>query len=341
MQRPQCYIQIQEKKMWKYLLKRIGISVVILVIVSIVIFVLIRMQPGNPFVGMVSADTDPDYIEKRMEELGYNAPLPEQYVKWLGRTLKLDLGYSLQYKLPVAELILGRMKNTLLLSGTAFVLSSFIAAAAGVYTAYKRKSIFDHVITLISFVMVSVPTFFSALLLIKILSFDLGLLPPSGIVTSGSSYVGLERIKDTLVHMVLPVGILTIVQSASMMRYIRASMSDIFTQDYMRMAKAKGMKAGRLIWVHGFRNAWTAVITLFAMQFPSLLSGAVLTETVFVWPGIGRLNYDAILSQDYPVIMGVTIFMAVIIVGMNLLADVLCAVANPRISVFRKEAGTV
>lgn len=327
--------------MWKYLVKRAGISIVMLVIVSVVIFVLIRMQPGNPFVGMVSADTDPAYIEKKMEELGYDAPLAEQYVKWVGRTLRFDLGYSLQYKLPVTELIMSRLKNTLLLSGTAFVLSVLLAAVAGVYTAYQRKGMLDNMLTLVSFVLVSVPTFFSALLLIKYLSFDLGILPPSGIVTSGSSFEGVDRIKDILVHMVLPVGILTVVQAASMMRYIRASMSDIFTQDYIRMARAKGMKNNRLIWVHGFRNALPAVITLFAMQFPSLLSGAVLTETVFVWPGIGRLNYDAILSQDYPVIMGVTIFMAVIIIGMNLLADVLCAVVNPRISILGKEVKAV
>lgn len=317
--------------MSSYFVKRIGISVGVLAIISVIIFTLIQLQPGNPFVGMVSADTDPEYIERRMEELGYNDPIPVQYVKWVGRTLQGNLGYSLQYKQKVTTLIASRMKNTLLLSGTAFLFSTVLACLFGVYTAYRRNGIFDRTVTMVSFLLISIPSFFIALLAIKTLSFDLGLLPPSGITTAGARYEGWNKVKDILVHMVLPVGILTLVQASSMMRYVRASMVDVFSQDYMRMAKAKGISRGRMIWVHGFRNILASVITLFAMQFPSLLSGAVLTETVFVWPGIGRLSYEAILAKDYPVVMGVTIVVAAIVVGMNFLADVLNAVVSPRI----------
>ena len=320
-------------KMRKYVIKRVGISIIILFFVSITVFTLIQLQPGNPFVGMVRSDMDPQFIEKQMNKYGYNDPLPEQYFKWIIRTIKGDLGYSLQHKTSVMEMIQGRMKNTLLLSGTAFLLSSLFSCVIGVYVAYKYNSVSDKIITIVSFIFISVPLFFIALILIKIFSFDLMLLPPSGIETVGKDYEGILRCEDIIKHMILPVGILTAGQTSALIRYIRSSMIDVFNQDYMRMAKAKGISRNRIIWVHGFKNILASVITILVMQLPGLLSGAVLLESIFSWPGIGKLNYDAILTQDYPVIMGVTIILSVIIVGMNLFADILCAFVNPKIKI--------
>ena len=308
-----------------------GTSIIILLIVSVIIFTLIQLQPGNPFDGMISANTDPEYIERRMEELGYNDPIPEQYIKWIKRVFVGDLGYSLQYKVSVTDLIQSRMKNSLILSGTAFILSTVLSCIVGVYSAYKKNTLFDYIIMGVSFVLFSIPSFFVQLLLIKIFSYDLGLLPPSGIITAGSHYSGWMQCIDIMKHMILPVGALTIIQSAAMMRYVRAYMNDIFHQDFMYVAKSKGLGKTRIIWIHGFRNILVSVITLFAMQFPTLISGGVLTETIFSWPGIGRLSYEAILAKDYPVVMGVTMFIAIMVVGMNLFADILGAIFNPHI----------
>lgn len=319
------------KKQVSYFFKRIGTSIIILFFVSVIVFTLVQLQPGNPFVGMMSADADPEYAERRMEELGYNDPIPEQYIKWVLRVMEGDLGYSLQYKIKVTELISGRMENSLLLSGTAFILSTVLACIIGVYAAYKKRSVSGVIMTGCAFMLFSIPSFFIELLLIKIFSFDLGLCPPSGIITAGSHYVGWEHWKDVFIHMILPVGSLTMIQAAAMMRYIKAYMNDVFQQEYMHVAKCKGLKKNRIIWIHGFRNILSSSIILFSMQFPALISGAALTETVFAWPGIGRLSYEAILAKDYPVIMGVTIIIAVMVISMNLIADILAAYLNPRI----------
>ncbi len=324
-------VYFTRRKQVSYFLKRISTSAVILFFVSVIIFTLIQLQPGNPFIGMISADTEPEYIEKRMEELGYNDPIPEQYIKWVKRVSTGDLGYSLQYKTKVSDLIVSRLKNTLLLSGTAFLLSTILSCVIGVYTAYKKNTIFDYVLMGLSFLLFSIPSFFVELLLIKVFSFDLGIFPPSGIITAGSHYQGWNYWKDIFLHMILPVGALTVIQTAAMMRYVRAYMNDVFHQDYMYVAKSKGLTRNRIIWVHGFRNILVSVITLFSMQLPTLISGAVLTETIFMWPGIGKLSYEAILAKDYPVVMGVTIFIAVIVLSMNLIADILGALFNPHI----------
>ena len=314
----------------KHIVKRICASAVLFLLVSIVIFTLIHLQPGNPFASMITADTDPELFERRMIEYGLYDPIPLQYIKWLGRTIKGDLGYSIQYKVSVASLIASRMKNSLLLCGAVFALTIIFTCLISVHTARKQSGVLDRTMTVFSFASISIPSFFVALLLIKLLSFDLGLLPPSGIVTAGSKAVGLARVKDILLHMALPVGILTVIQTSQCVRYVRAAMIDVFHEDYISAAEAKGISERRILWVHGFRNALPSVITLFAMQLPGLLSGTVLTETVFIWPGIGRLGYEASLACDYPVTMGVTLVIAALVIAANLFADILSFCLNPQ-----------
>ena len=319
--------------MLKYLLKRLGVSLIVIIGVTMIIFSIIRLQPGNPYLSMVKYDTDPNFLEEKLTELGYYDPVPVQYFKWIGRVAKGDLGYSIHYRTPVVQLIKERFGNTLLLAITSFILSTALAIFIGVFSASRSKTILDYIITVISFIGVSIPVFFFGLLLIKVFGYDLNLIPISGMETLGTNYEGIKRVLDIGKHMIMPVIVLSITQTASLLRYTRSSMIEVLNEDYMRTARSKGLSRQKTIWKHGFRNSLISIITVLCMRFPDLLSGALIAETVFVWPGMGSLNYQAILNQDYPLIMGITFIMAIIIILCNLLADILYAVADPRIRI--------
>ena len=315
--------------MCKHLLKRLGSSLIVLFLVSVIIFVLIHSQPGNPFASMISHDTDPAFVAERMEAMGYNDLLPMRYVKWLSRVFQGDWGYSIQYKAPVMEIIAYRLGNTVLLSGMAFVISTLIALCLGIFSAAQKGRWSDTLITVLSFVGISLPTFFVALLFIKIFSYDFAFLPPTGMITPGTKLMGWAYFVDVVRHMIMPVLVLVTTHAAILLRYVRSGMIEILRQNYIRTARVKGLNRFRTVIVHGFRNIFVPVITILCVQFPNLLSGAVVTETVFVWPGIGRLNYDAILARDYPLIMAVTMVLATSVVGMNFIGDFLCFMADP------------
>lgn len=317
--------------MGKFLLKRLVTSIFLILGVTIIIFCIIRLQPGNPFLYMIQYDTDPAFLETKLKEIGYYDPLPVQYGKWLLRTLKGDLGYSIQYRAPVGDLIADRFVNTLMLASTSFCVSSIIAIVIGILSAMYPNSFLDHSMTLLSFVGVSIPVFFFGLLLIKIFGYDLALLPFSGIETLGSSLTGLPRVLDILKHLILPATASALTQTATLLRYTRSAILSTVSEDYLTTARAKGMTQKQAILSHGLRNARVSIITVLMNRLPDLLSGALIIETIFVWPGIGMLNYQAILKQDYPMIMGITLMIAVIVVVCNLLADILYLVVDPRI----------
>lgn len=317
--------------MKKYILKRIGTSFLMLFGVTVIIFCIIRLQPGNPFLSMVQFDTDPAFMEQKLQEIGYYDPLPIQYGKWLLRTLQFDLGYSIQYNAPVVDLIVDRFGNTLLLALSSFGISTVIALGIGVLSALYPNSIMDRVMTLLAFIGVSIPVFFFGLLMIKVLGYDLKLLPFSGIETIGSNYTGMERFMDIAKHLVLPALTSALTQTASLVRYTRASLLETISEDYIKTAMAKGLTKKQAIVRHGMKNARISIITVLCNRIPDLLSGALIVETIFVWPGIGMLNYQAILKQDYPMIMGITLMIAVIVILCNLVADILYSVADPRI----------
>ena len=319
--------------MGKFLLKRFGTSLIVLFGVSVIIFALVHQQPGNPYSSMMDPSVSPEVVEQKLEELGYYDPVPLQYIKWFGRVVTGDFGYSIQYKAPAFDIILEALGNTLLISAVSFILSSIFAIAAGVISAAKSRTWVDYLITFISFVGISVPTFFFGLLLVKWFGYDLGILPASGMETLTSNYTGLERAADIMKHMVMPVIVLSLTQTATLLRYTRSSMIDSLNQEYLRTAQAKGLTRNRAIWTHGLRNSLISIITVLCMQLPVLFSGALITETIFVWPGIGTLNYNVVLNRDYPLIMGITMMIAVIIVLANLLADVLYVAADPRIRI--------
>ena len=211
------------------------------------------------------------------------------------------------------------------------ILSIAIAIPCGVISATHQRTKIDYIVTVFAFMGLSIPAFFFGMLLIKIFSVELGWLPISGMVTTGMSYSGWAQIFDIAKHMILPMIVLGLMNTASLMRYTRSDMIEILKSDYIRTAKAKGVKRKAIIYVHALKNELLPLITVVTMQIPSLISGALLTETIFVWPGIGRLNYNAVMARDYPLIIGIVMMVAVISLFANLLADVLYVVVDKRV----------
>ena len=317
--------------MKKYIVKRLIQTIPVLIGISIIVFALVNLQPGDPFSTMMDPNLSLEMKEQMLERLGYNDPLPVQYFKWLIRALHGDLGYSIAFKQPVVSVIGNCIGNTVILSICSLILSIAIAIPCGVISATHQRTKIDYIVTVFAFMGLSIPAFFFGMLLIKIFSVELGWLPISGMVTTGMSYSGWAQIFDIAKHMILPMIVLGLMNTASLMRYTRSDMIEILKSDYIRTAKAKGVKRKAIIYVHALKNELLPLITVVTMQIPSLISGALLTETIFVWPGIGRLNYNAVMARDYPLIIGIVMMVAVISLFANLLADVLYVVVDKRV----------
>jgi len=317
--------------MRKYITKRLLLMIPVLLGISIVIFSLINIAPGDPFSSMIDPNITASDKQNMLESIGYYDTLPVKYVKWLGRAAHGDLGYSIRYKEPVTDVIMRNIGNTMLLSLSALLLSVLIAVPIGVISATHKYSLFDYVITVFTFIGLSIPVFFLGMLMIKFLAFDMNLFPISGMVTVGADYSGIQKFFDLIQHMILPVTALGMINMASLMRYTRSSMLEVIMQDYIRTARAKGLKERRVIYNHALKNALIPVVTVICMSMGYLLSGALLTETVFSWPGMGTLIYQAILNRDYPLVTSSTMVLAMFILFSNLLADILYAFLDPRI----------
>ncbi len=318
--------------MRKYVFKRLIQSIPVLFGISIIVFILVKMQPGDPFSSMMDPNLTKEMQKKMLDELGYNDPILIQYFKWLFRALQGNLGYSIQFKQPVLTVIASRLGNTVILSLCSMILSILIAIPCGVISATKQRTKTDYVVTVFAFMGLSIPSFFFGMLLIKIFSVDLGWLPISGMVSTGVNLKGWAAAFDIAKHMILPMIVLALINTASLMRYTRSDMIEILKTDYIRTARAKGVRRRSIIYQHALKNELLPLITVVTMQVPALLSGALLTETIFVWPGIGRLNFNAVMSRDYPLIMGIVMMVAVISLLTNLLADILYAVVDKRIN---------
>lgn len=317
--------------MFKYAIKRMINTIPILLGISIIVFILINCQPGDPYSNMVDPSVTQEVKEQMLKQIGYYDPLPVKYVKWITRAVRGDLGYSIIYKEPVIEVIKSRVGNTVLLGIASLFLSILIAIPIGMISSVKRYSIFDYVMTVLAFIGLSIPAFFFGMLLIKVFSVDLKILPISGMVTMGKNYIGINHIIDIFNHMILPTIVLALINTASFMRYTRSSMISIIGQDYIRTARAKGVSSFGIVLKHALKNALIPIITIISLELPTLFSGALLTETIFVWPGIGRLNFEAVTNRDYSLIMGLVMIFAVITLLSNLVADILYAAVDPRI----------
>lgn len=314
-----------------YIIRRILVLIPVFFGISIIIFTLIHMAPGDPYAYMAESGLPKEERELQLQKIGYYDPIPVQYVKWLGNVLRGNLGYSIKYAEPVTAVMGRRIGNTAALSVTALILSTLISIPLGITAALHHRMHVDHLISVISIIGISVPSFFLALGLVKLLSIDLKLFPVSGIITTGAGYTGMRAFLDIMRHMALPLTVLVFAQTAKMVRYTRTVMLEVMNQDFIRTARAKGLARAVVIYRHGFRNALISIVTLIAMSLGHLLSGAVLIETVFVWPGMGTLIYQAISNRDYPLVIAGAMFLSVCILFANLLADILYAVIDPRI----------
>ncbi len=301
----------------------------ILIGVSLFTFVLSRMAPGDPLMHYTDPDFTQEMREEMMEKMGLNRPIYVQYISWLREALKGNLGTSLKYRSEsVVHLIKEKIVPTVTLTLTSLILAVMIAIPIGIYSAVKQYSIGDYIFTLGSFLGISVPSFFLALGLIYIFSLKLRWFPMAGMQTIGSSGGGFL---DIVRHLVLPVTALTLMRLAAFVRYSRGAMLEVISQDYIRTARSKGVKEKIVIFKHALRNAAIPIVTMVGMSIARLFSGALIIETVFSWPGLGKLSYEAVLQRDYPVLMGTTLLVALMVVVGNMVADITYSLIDPQI----------
>ncbi|MDX8364539.1 ABC transporter permease [Cytobacillus sp. Hm23] len=314
--------------MLAYIVRRLFMTIPLLLGITIISFVIIQMAPGDPTALLIDPSISPADKEKMIENYGLNDPIHVQYLKWVGNMLQGDFGTSLLKKgTPVSEMIMNRLPNTLLLMLVATVLAFLISIPLGVYSATRPYSKLDYGITVTSFLGLATPNFWLGLILIMFFSVKLGWFPTGGV----ANLTGPSGLWDRIHHLILPAFVLASADMASLTRYTRSSMIDVTKQDYMRTARAKGLKRGTVIYKHGLRNGLTPVITIFGVMLPTFIGGSVIVEQVFAWPGLGRLFFESAFKRDYPVIMALTVLSAVLVIIGNMIADILYAVFDPRI----------
>lgn len=317
--------------MFMYFLRRVLLMIPIALGISLLVFLLINLQPGDPYTLMIDPNTTPEMKEQMLQRLGYYDPIYIKYFHWLWQVLQGNLGFSFNYRSPVTEVIGSRLGNTLLLAGAALFISLVIALPVGTYAALRKNTAFDYITVSLSFIFFSIPAFFLGLIFIKIFAVDLRWLPVSGKVSLGQSYQGMAYAIDVLKHLILPAMVLGLMNSAVFIKYLRNSMSDILDQDFIRTLYAKGLSRRHIVWRHALKNAAKPIITILSLEIPVLFSGTLMTETVFSWPGIGRLNYEAVLNRDYNLLMGIIMMLALLTLVANLIADLLYALVDPRV----------
>ena len=314
--------------MMAYTVRRLLQMIPLLLGISIVLFAVIQAAPGGPEGALLQSGRfiDPAVIEAYRERLGVDQPAHVQYFRWLTAALEGDLGTSFSTTRPVAEMIAERLPATLHLMGAAFLFAALVAIFLGVFSALYQYSWFDHLGTGMSFVGIAMPVFWFALILQLVFGVWLGWLPIAGTETVGESSPG-----DRLAHLVLPTVVLSFNYIAGWSRYLRSSMLGVLRADYVRTARAKGLPERRVVGVHALRNALIPLLSVMALNLSSLFSGAVITETVFAWPGIGRMFVQAMFSRDYPLLMGILMLGSLMVIVFNLVADLLYGYLDPRI----------
>lgn len=316
--------------MWKYVVKRIFVQgIPVLFGFTLLLYLLITIAPGSPVQHLRGVpDLDPEVIAQREAQLGINRPFIVQYFDWLGNVLRGDLGLSFDSsRRPVAELIAERMPATILLSSSSILLSWAIGIPVGILSARYRYSLLDYVVTLFAFLGISIPSFFFGLILLYVFALRLNVLPAGGFFMAGEPFT----VGGMLRYLCLPALTLGLPSIASIARYMRSAILDVMAEDYLRTARAKGLSERLVIYKHALRNALLPIITLVGFMIPSIFSGAVVIEDIFAWPGLGSLAIQATHERNYPVMMGINLMFAVLTFVGNIVADILYAVADPRI----------
>jgi peptide/nickel transport system permease protein len=304
-------------------------AIPVMFIITFATFVLMQMLPGGP---LAAYENNPEIsqedIERLRHEMGLDRPIPVQYWAWLKNFVRGDWGYSFATKRPVLQEIWDRLPNTLYLTGFSLILALIIAIPVGIISATRQYSIFDHITTTLTYVGRSMPVYYSGLLLIIVFSIWLRWFPSGGMHTLGKEF----SIIDSLRHLFLPVVSLSTLIAAKYVRFLRTSMLEVIHQDYIRTAAAKGLHERIIIFKHAFRNAAIPLVTVVAIDLPVLFAGALFTETVYSWPGMGRLFVDSATRFDYSIVMGIVAAIAFLVVVSNLIADVVYGILDPRIT---------
>jgi peptide/nickel transport system permease protein len=312
--------------MARYILKRLAQLVPVLLLVSIIVFSLLHLIPGDVVDVMIGEGHDDPVVEAALrKKLGLDMPLPVQYLIWLGNVLQGDLGKSVITHKPVSRMILDRLPATILLAIAAGFVAILISIPAGIIAAYRQNSIADYIAMGISLGGISIPNFWLGIMLILFFSQFMGWLPSMGYTQFFKDPV------DALAHLIMPALTLGTAMAASLTRFTRSEMLEELRQDYVRTARAKGLKERVILLKHVLKNSLIPTVTIVGLQIAGLLDGAVITETVFAWPGIGRLAVQAVLERDYPLIQGIVLFAAVVFVVMNLLVDLTYRLLDPRV----------
>ena len=319
--------------MLHYLTRRMFQLVPLLFFISAFIYLLLYLMPGDPLYRMLEdvPNLRPQDYERLRKLYGLDDPVYIQYWKWLWQLIQLNPGYSREYGQPVVDIILPALKNTLVLTITAVVIGKVVAILLGIFSAVRQYSIGDYILTAITFISYSVPAFWLGLMLIIVFSVKLGWLPTSGMVSSDLTPGSLQAMVDWIKHLILPVSVLAISEIIQVQRFMRSSLLEVLRQDYLTTARAKGLSERVVIGRHALKNALIPVVTIIAVTMPRVVGGSAVVETVFAYPGMGRLLFTSIMGNDYVVAMTVVMIIAVTVVFFNLLADIIYGWLDPRI----------
>jgi peptide/nickel transport system permease protein len=324
--------------MGRYLIRRVLGAIPLLLGIVTLLFVALSLAPGDPTAYYLNPGVPPEVREQLQQNLGLDQPLPVRYLKWLGAFARGDFGYSFGQGRPVAEVLRDALPNTLILAGVSLVLIFLLGITVGALQAVRQHRWADRLLSMGSLFFYSMPAFWLALMLVLIFSLKAYqwnwpfALPATGVMSVDNEFLSTGgKILDRIKHLVLPVTTVTLVSAAGIARYTRGQMLEVIRQDYVRTARAKGLRERTVVLRHVLRNSLIPVVTLLGLSLPILFSGTVFTETIFAWPGMGRTIVDAIFQRDYPVVLAASFFFAAMVVLGNLVADLLYAVVDPRI----------
>lgn len=322
----------------RYLLKRFVYIVFVFFIISILMFAIYKSMPGNPvdiMLGDSKTSMKPDayqaLYDKTVKDLGLDKPLPVQYVAWMGNMLTGEFGYSTQYKQEVINIISAPMINTVLLNILTMIVVFIIAIPLGIVTAVRKNGAFDKTVQVVTIVGYSIPTFIVALLAIFLLAVKFPIFPISGVKSAGLNATGLEATLDMLWHMALPVLVMSVSGIGGITRYVRAAMIDVLRMDYIKTARAKGLREKTVVYIHAFRNALIPVVTITTWWVVGLFGGSIVIESVFLWPGLGKMLIDGLLQRDFAVVLTMQMFYVVLSLAGNVIMDIAYTIVDPRV----------
>lgn len=322
----------------RYLLKRLIYIIFVFFIISILMFAIYKSMPGNPvdiMLGDSKTTMKPEayqaLYEQTVKSLGLDKPLPVQYFAWISNMLTGNFGYSTQYKQEVINVIGAPMANTVMLNILTMFVVFLISIPLGILTAVRKNSVFDKSVQVLTIVGYSIPTFIIALLAIFLLAVKFPIFPISGVSTAGSTATGLAAMLDKLHHMALPVLVMSVSGIGGITRYVRAAMIDVLRMDYIKTARAKGLSEKVVIYVHAFRNALIPIVTVTTWWVVGLFGGSIVIESVFLWPGLGKMLIDALLQRDFAVVLTMQMFYVVLSLAGNVIMDIAYTMVDPRV----------